>query len=168
MNADQKAQAQALSLLEEEQGEFCFMDCGTEEDQLFDEIVGCLSDILIGEEFECLQQQFYARYCHEFDNSDENKLIYTTIYQEWVQTIESTLENSLQRTIPNFSMHDFIQMVATRQDQITHEVFELLCTFGDFDTFKQNMLEFKVATAENFSCMTFGLDVHAAPLSRDH
>lgn len=44
---------------------------------------------------------------------------YTTIYNEWVGTIEAALETSLQALIPNFSMQEFIEMVASRPDQIT-------------------------------------------------
>jgi len=46
-------------------------------------------------------------------------LEYTTIYNEWVGTIEAALETSLQALIPNFSMQEFIEMVASRPDQIT-------------------------------------------------
>lgn len=162
---ESEAKAPAVALLEEEQGDFCFMDTGSEEDQTFDEIVGCLSDILVGPEFENLQNQFYARYCNEFEASEENKLIYTSIYNEWVQTIESALESALRNSIPNFSMQEFIQMVATRQDQITDDVFELLCTFGDFETFKQNMIAVRQSSIA--PATSFGFEVHAVTFSRD-
>lgn len=39
------------------------------------------------DEFQTLQNNFLEKYYHEFDDSEENKFIYTDIHQEYVSII---------------------------------------------------------------------------------
>lgn len=51
-----------------------------------------LQEIVIEEEFEDLQEKFFAKYCDEFEEKEENKLIYTKIFKEYTQITESYIE----------------------------------------------------------------------------
>jgi hypothetical protein len=80
------------------------------EDDMFDAIVGRLEDIMMGEraplhfdrcadmtmrtrsafaadeDFQKLQSDFVRKHCVHFDDSEENKLIYIDIFNEYVTT----------------------------------------------------------------------------------
>ena len=48
----------------------------------FDEIIGCIEDIVIDQPFQELQESFLEKHYHNFDiDTEENKLIYTEIFQ---------------------------------------------------------------------------------------
>ena len=48
----------------------------------FDEIIGCIEDIVIEQQFQDLQESFLERNFHHFDiGTEENKLIYMEIFQ---------------------------------------------------------------------------------------
>ena len=48
----------------------------------FDEIVGCIEDIVIEKQFQDLQESFLEKHYHHFDlGTEENKLIYMEIFQ---------------------------------------------------------------------------------------
>ena len=52
----------------------------------FDEIIGCIEDIVIEKKFQDLQESFLEENYHHFEiGTEENKLIYTEIFQ--VRTI---------------------------------------------------------------------------------
>ena len=48
----------------------------------FDEIVGCIEDIVIEKQFQDLQESFLEKHYHHFDlGTEENKLIYMELFQ---------------------------------------------------------------------------------------
>ena len=48
----------------------------------FDEIIGCIEDIVIEKKFQDLQESFLEENYHHFEiGTEENKLIYTEIFQ---------------------------------------------------------------------------------------
>jgi ADP-ribosylation factor 2-binding protein len=50
-----------------------------------------------------MQEKFFAKYCEEFENKEENKLIYTQIFKEYTQITESYIEDVRFFKIKNFS-----------------------------------------------------------------
>lgn len=60
------------------------------------------------EEFQDEQNQFLDKYWKEFDDEEENKLVYMEIFQEYQLKIENFIENYLRRTINGFYMTKFI------------------------------------------------------------
>ncbi|BES88564.1 ADP-ribosylation factor-like 2 Hypothetical protein protein [Nesidiocoris tenuis] len=119
------------------------MDGSPEKPNYFDLIVGQLEDILIDQRFQQLQQDFLNKYCHEFDDSEENKLSYTGIFEEYVCTIERTIEEKLKLTVPNFDMDWFLMELQKNKGSLDGEVFEMLYTLSDFVAFKSLVLDFK-------------------------
>lgn len=67
----------------EEEGEdfeFTNSGAGNEDDDYFDEVVGCLQEILLDPQFDSMQKKFSTQHCMQFEATDENKLVYTTIF----------------------------------------------------------------------------------------
>ncbi|KAM8860610.1 ADP-ribosylation factor-like protein 2-binding protein [Synchiropus picturatus] len=112
-------------------------------DACFDTVIGCIEDIIMDEEFRLLQQTFMEKYYLEFDDSEENKLSYTTIFNEHVDLLEKHLESQLVRRIPGFNMNTFIQILMQNKDQVSSDIFDMLLTFTDFMAFKEMFLDYR-------------------------
>ena len=64
--------------------DFCIESSNQNEgDDRFDNIVGCLQEILLDQEFESMCKDFSLKYCMEFEATEENKLCYTSIFKEY-------------------------------------------------------------------------------------
>ncbi len=87
-----------------------------------------------------------VRHSAIFEDQEENKLEYMPIFNSWTALIEKHLELSLAARIPNFKMEDFMKVVPSREDQIDPELYDMLLSLGDFQTFKEEMLMAKSAS----------------------
>jgi len=123
----------------------CSSGTGSVEDKEFDELMGALQEILMDDSFSSVQDGFFERYADQFDNSEENKIEYTRIFEEYTRLVEGTLEEKLSAAVSGFRMADFERMVASRQDEIPGEIFDTLVSFTDFQEFKEQMLAFKAS-----------------------
>lgn len=112
-------------------------------DSRFDMVIGAIEDIVMDEEFQVLQHSFLEKYFHEFDDSEENRFIYTDIHTEYVNLVEKYLNNRLLEKIPQFSLPEFMNQMINRKNELDGEIFELLLTFSDFLTFKEMILDYK-------------------------
>mmetsp|Transcript_48120 Transcript_48120/g.103076 ORF Transcript_48120/g.103076 Transcript_48120/m.103076 type:complete len:214 (-) Transcript_48120:220-861(-) len=122
-------------------------DSGSAEDASFDQIVGALQDIVMEDSFQAALNGFCKENCHHFEDTEENKLVYTDLFQKYSDLIEGTLETKLKEAIPGFSMESFTEELAKRgQEEVDDAVFDLLVSLGDFDSFKQTMLDAKAST----------------------
>lgn len=79
--------------------------------------------------------------------TEENKLIYTTIHNEYMQLIEMWIEGRMVQMIPCFSMesflpelNEFIQSGAADRGD-AKKVVDLLNSWADFPSFKEKMLD---------------------------
>ena len=133
-----------------------------------------ISFYISDDDFQHLQQSFFDQHCSEFDDSDENKLIYTEIHHSYVETIERFLEMKLRQLIDDFNMVAFIAEVEQRwraaesssmSDEekmalgLDCEVFEMLHSFGDFLCFKEMMLDHKRSKLGQWPDFSQGLQV---------
>lgn len=76
----------------------------------FDEIIGCIEDIVIEQQFQDLQESFLEKHYHHFEiGTEENKLIYMEIFQDYTKAVEEFIEKELEQRIENFNMKDFIK-----------------------------------------------------------
>ena len=58
----------------------------------FDEIVGCIEDIVIDQQFQDLQESFLEKHYHHFEiGTEENKLIYMELFQVSEYKLTSTI-----------------------------------------------------------------------------
>ena len=63
-------------------------DEGDGGDGRFALIVGALEDIIMLPAFSELQNTFCANHCHHFEDTEENKLIYTELHERYVGALE--------------------------------------------------------------------------------
>lgn len=125
----------------------------------FDAVIGCIEDIIMEDEFQQLQQSFMEKYYSEFDDSDENKLTYTPIFNEYVNLLEKHLEQQLMERIPNFNMNTFIQLLMQHKEEVPADIFDMLLSFTDFMAFKEMFLEYRAEKEGRGLDLTQGLVV---------
>eukprot|EP00618_Florenciella_parvula_P014427 CAMPEP_0119482232 /NCGR_PEP_ID=MMETSP1344-20130328/10183_1 /TAXON_ID=236787 /ORGANISM="Florenciella parvula, Strain CCMP2471" /LENGTH=233 /DNA_ID=CAMNT_0007516617 /DNA_START=18 /DNA_END=716 /DNA_ORIENTATION=- len=152
-------------VVEEEEEVFFEDNGGSAEDAAFDEMVGAIENLLLDPSFVELQESFASRHCGTFEDTPENKLCYTQIFDEWQNLIESFIEKRVSEEIETFSMEAFGEMLQNREDEIcgggsascaplpctysltpallTPDAFDMLMTLGDFGEFKELMLDYK-------------------------
>lgn len=93
-----------MDALEEESFALSFSSASDAE---FDAVVGCLEDIIMDAEFQLLQRSFMDKYYQEFEDTEENKLTYTPIFNEYISLVEKYIEEQLLERIPGFNMAAF-------------------------------------------------------------
>ncbi|UYV63636.1 ARL2BP [Cordylochernes scorpioides] len=101
-------------------------------------------------EFQHQQQSCLERHSEVFENSPgdgENKLEYTTAFNDYTHFIETHLEESLKKKIPTFSMSQFLCLLGSKKpDELDGEIFDLLISFSSFLHFKELMLDYKAVS----------------------
>ncbi|XP_026879290.2 ADP-ribosylation factor-like protein 2-binding protein [Electrophorus electricus] len=112
-------------------------------DAVFDTVIGNIEEIIMDDEFQNLQQSFMEKYYLEFDDSEENKLIYTPIFNEYVDLLEKYLEQQLMQRIPGFNMNDFTYTLKQHKDEVSGDIFDMLLTFTDFMAFKEMFIDYR-------------------------
>ncbi|XP_053255196.1 ADP-ribosylation factor-like protein 2-binding protein [Podarcis raffonei] len=112
-------------------------------DAEFDAVVGYLEDIIMDDDFQLIQRNFMDKYYQEFDDTEENKLIYTPIFNEYICLVEKYIEEKLLDRIPGFSMSAFTLSLQQHKDEIAGDIFDMLLTFTDFLAFKEMFLDYR-------------------------
>ncbi|XP_053304899.1 ADP-ribosylation factor-like protein 2-binding protein [Spea bombifrons] len=112
-------------------------------DAEFDCVVGHLEDIIMDDEFQLLQRSFMDKYYKEFEDTDENKLTYTPIFNEYICLVEKFIEEQLLMRIPTFNMSSFIASLQSHEQEMAGDIFDILLTFTDFLAFKEMFLDYK-------------------------
>ncbi|KAK1163623.1 ADP-ribosylation factor-like protein 2-binding protein [Acipenser oxyrinchus oxyrinchus] len=112
-------------------------------DATFDTVVGYIEDIMMGDEFQQLQRNFMEKHYLEFEDSEENKLSYTPIFNEHIDLLEKYIEQQLIERMPGFSMSAFTTSLQQHKDEIAGDIFDMLLTFTDFLAFKEMFLDYR-------------------------
>ncbi|XP_075158674.1 ADP-ribosylation factor-like protein 2-binding protein [Haematobia irritans] len=134
----------------------------------FDEVIGHIEDIILGEEFHKMQEEFLERHWSYFENTEENKLEYMDIFEEYCNKFENFIMEELRERMENFDMEKFadeLKSYNTREDPYgfeTSEIFELLQSFSDFQIFKELMLDYRNKKEGNLPQLDF--DILITPL----
>lgn len=115
----------------------------SKEDDEFDAIITVLESIVFDEKFNASLDAYYAEHCDVFEDTAENKLEYTKIFDDYTKMVEDTLERSLSAAIPGFKMSKLEKHLVAHRDELGGEAFELLNSLGDFDEFKMTMISEK-------------------------
>ena len=55
-----------------------------------------------------MQKSFFDKNCLQFEASEENKLVYMTIFKSYTDLIEAHILNRLNQTIDGFDMETFL------------------------------------------------------------
>ncbi|XP_051513278.1 ADP-ribosylation factor-like protein 2-binding protein isoform X2 [Myxocyprinus asiaticus] len=130
-------------------------------DAKFDMVIGNIEDIIMDspnynnrcgqtdaiflpeDEFQHLQQSFMEKYYLEFDESEENKLSYTPIFNEYIEILEKHLEQQLIERIPGFNMDAFTHSLKQHKDEVSGDILDMLLTFTDFMAFKEMFTDYR-------------------------
>ncbi|XP_004069877.1 ADP-ribosylation factor-like protein 2-binding protein [Oryzias latipes] len=144
--------------------EIIAVSCSSEADSAFDAVIGCIEDIFMEDQFQQLRGDFMEKYYLEFDGLDENKLSYTSIFNEYVGLLEKHLEQKLMERIPNFNMNTFTELLMQHKDEVQGDIFDTLLTFTDFLAFKEMFLDYKADREGGGQ----GLVVTALPAASSH
>ena len=147
----------------------------SEEDREFDVYIGALEEVLMDTRFSDAQAQFCEKYCgnlkiyydffhflvkyiiDEFEDSDEYKLSYTRIHEEYVEVVEKLLIECMSRKIRTFDMNRFETLLSDRKDEIGDDILSILLSFDDMEEFKELMLSHKKEkTEESKSLAVYG------------
>ncbi|XP_067853546.1 ADP-ribosylation factor-like protein 2-binding protein isoform X1 [Heptranchias perlo] len=129
--------------MEDAEEENLAISVSSDVDAEFDAVVGHLEDIIMDEEFQQLQRHFMDKYYLEFENTEENKLSYTPIFQEYIDLLEKYIEQQLIERIPAFNMTTFNTSLQQHKDEISGDIFDMLLTFTDFLAFKEMFLDYR-------------------------
>ncbi|XP_074533921.1 ADP-ribosylation factor-like protein 2-binding protein isoform X2 [Halichoeres trimaculatus] len=129
-------------MLEMEEDNFA-VSSSSAEDTAFDAVIGCIEDIVMEDEFQQLQRSFMDKHYMEFEDSEENKLSYTSIFNDYVDLLEKRLEQQLIEKIPGFDMNSFIELLMQHKEEVPVEIFDMLLTFTDFLAFKEMFLDYR-------------------------
>ncbi|XP_043265362.1 ADP-ribosylation factor-like protein 2-binding protein isoform X1 [Colletes gigas] len=129
------------------------------EDSHFDDIIGHIEDILLEDEFNIIQKKFLEDYWNIFEPVEENKLIYTDIFNKYNKAVEDYIVNYLQKVIPHFNINTFLQILSNRRSELEGEVFEVLSTFTDFVAFKEMFLDYRAVKEGRVQDLSSGIFV---------
>ena len=102
--------------------------------------MGQLQEVLIEPGFEEMQKNFFNQNCLQFEATEENKLVYMTIFKSYTELIEGHIMDRLNQTIDGFDMETFLRQVVERKDEIDEPLMDLLLSFSEFESFKEMML----------------------------
>ena len=102
--------------------------------------MGQLQEVLIEPGFEEMQKNFFNQNCLQFEATEENKLVYMTIFKSYTELIEGHIMHRLNQTIDGFDMETFLKQVVERKDEIDEPLMDLLLSFSEFESFKEMML----------------------------
>lgn len=107
-------------------------------------------------------------HCELFEDTDENKLEYTPVFEEYCETMEALIADRLAEAIEDFDMVEFMEMLQEQQESqggnckggpsMQGDVFEMLHELGDFASFKELMLAFKAEGGGDGAGVSHGLD----------
>ena len=133
----------------------------------FDAIVGALEAFMMEDDFASTQAAFCRAECAIFEDTDENKLEYTPIFERYVDALETAIEAHLASAVPGFDMLEFAEMLEARRETeaLDGDAFELLATLSDFDAFKELMLAHKAEREALDARDAAGLDSAGVGLS---
>lgn len=148
---------------DEDEGELEIVDDGSkqsEQTNKFDRIIGVLEEIIMEDEFEDQKNAFCKEHCKHFEDTDENKLIYTQLFEQYTHMIETAIEQKLDSSVEGFDMQEFMEQLEARKDEIMSEEFDLLLSLADFQTFKEVMLAYK-ADAQHSQTGGLSISCHA-------
>eukprot|EP00274_Cyanoptyche_gloeocystis_P005538 CAMPEP_0196667802 /NCGR_PEP_ID=MMETSP1086-20130531/65280_1 /TAXON_ID=77921 /ORGANISM="Cyanoptyche gloeocystis , Strain SAG4.97" /LENGTH=391 /DNA_ID=CAMNT_0042005161 /DNA_START=88 /DNA_END=1264 /DNA_ORIENTATION=- len=127
---------------------------GSKADAKFDLTVGALEEIVMDPDFTQKQRSFILKHCVHFEEGEENKLIYSDIFNSYVDLLEKYIEQRLAASVPDFSMEEFMKVLSSRgENEMSADVFDMLLSLGDFDNFKDMMLSIKRTHADVFDML---------------
>jgi ADP-ribosylation factor 2-binding protein len=112
----------------------------SKEDDEFERIITELENLLFDDKFTTTLNSFYDKNCDIFEDTAENKIEYTKIFQDYTKVVEDIIERNLTSTIPGFKMSRLEALVVSKKDELSGDVFDVLLSMSDFEEFKDLMV----------------------------
>ncbi|TGZ48064.1 ADP-ribosylation factor-like protein 2-binding protein [Temnothorax longispinosus] len=153
----------------------------SEEDRSFDEVIGHIEDLLLEEDFQALQHKFLEKYWDIFEPVEDNKLVYTDIFNEYNKAVEAYIVDYLKNVMPQFTVDTLLHQLKTisqtsngslilvclcdaikfseKQTELEGEVFEVLSTITDFLAFKEMFLDYRAVKEGKVADLSCGISV---------
>lgn len=104
----------------------------------FEAMVATLEEVMMDEGFNEKVGAFMQEHCHEFDEGEENKLVYTQLFADYTTMLETYIAEHISTRLPGFDMPAFCKVLRERAEELpmTHLDLDTLGAFGDFEAFK--------------------------------
>lgn len=102
--------------------------------------------IIYDKEFELAQRAFMEKNYDQFEDTEENKLIYTQIYEQFVSLLENIIIVKLELKFKSEDIDDFYTTFVDNMKQYEAEdavTVNSLFSFIDFEKFKESILLYK-------------------------
>ncbi|XP_077278577.1 ADP-ribosylation factor-like protein 2-binding protein [Temnothorax americanus] len=131
----------------------------SEEDRSFDEVIGHIEDLLLDEDFQALQHKFLEKYWDVFEPVEDNKLVYTDIFNEYNKAVEAYIVDYLKNVMPRFTVDTLLHQLNEKQTELEGEVFEVLSTITDFLAFKEMFLDYRAVKEGKVADLSCGISV---------
>eukprot|EP00906_Rhabdomonas_costata_P031777 RCo044845 len=106
----------------------------------FDWSIAELEALVHSDAFAGRQRQFLLEHCGEFDDGEENKLIYTEIFGKYLLEIETYIIAHLKSKVPSFDLEEFMEILEERHLEVSSDVLDVLASMSDFEAFKALIL----------------------------
>eukprot|EP00966_Prymnesium_polylepis_P290486 6710032-Prymnesium_polylepis.1 len=130
---------------DEDSGEEVTLASGGESGDQTAQILAELENMMMEEDFNAKVDSFTQQHCDQFDEGEENKLIYTSLFTEYTKMLEAYIEARLGATLQGFDMQAFCASLAARSDKEELPLaLEMLSAYGDFESFKAMMVSCKL------------------------
>ena len=112
------------------------------------QILAELEVMMMDEGFNTKVDGFTQKHCGEFDEGEENKLVYTSLFTEYTKMLEAHIEEHLGAALKDFDMQAFCAALSARDDKAELPLaLEMLSAYGDFEAFKAMMVSCKVGAS---------------------
>jgi len=126
-----------------------------------DAAVAALEEVVFSDSFTSAQETFCRAQCEVFEEREENRVEYMTIYEQWVLFLERQLHDALVACAPGGDVQAFLSDLGDRAREdpsvLESDVFDLLLSMTDFAAFKEMMLSYKRGMAMDLSADAGGL-----------
>jgi len=132
---------------DEDSGEEMVAASGESGDQTA-QILAELENMMMEEDFNAKVDTFTMQHCGQFDEGEENKLVYTSLFSEYTKMLEAYIEERLGATLKGFDMQAFCATLSARSDKEELPLaLEMLSAYGDFEAFKAMMVSCKLGAS---------------------
>lgn len=112
------------------------------------QILAELENMMMEEDFNAKVDTFTMQHCGQFDEGEENKLVYTSLFSEYTKMLEAYIEERLGATLKGFDMQAFCATLSARSDKEELPLaLEMLSAYGDFEAFKAMMVSCKLGAS---------------------
>lgn len=126
-------------------------DTGDSAKDPFDVAMAELEVLMMDEGLNASVDAFTKEHCGEFEAGEENKLVYTELFNSYTQMVEEYIEKKIGASVASFDMAGFCVMLQQRAQAdealLDHPALEMLFAYSDYEAFKQLMLATKEGSA---------------------